>query len=134
MGSMTKLVTGVLLAAAAALTLAACTKAPAEPADATPQTAPPPASAPAEPAAPAEAAAPAASALPADMQAAAENFEMCEHWAGEEPYDAGRRKEIEDGITASCGPLKAALPGLKARYGSDPAMKTLLDQWSELAN
>ncbi len=132
MTSMTRLITGGLAVAAAALTLAACSKPASEPATPTePAAAPAPA---AEPAAPAAATPAAAPALPADMQAAAANFEMCEHWAGEEPYDADRKKQIEDGIAASCGPLKAALPGLKAKYGSDPAMKTLLDQWSELAN
>jgi len=126
----TRLIFGGLAACAAALSLAACNK-PAAPADAAPADAPPPASAPAD--APAAAAtAPAGPALPADMQAQAEHAEMCEHFAGEEPYDAARRKELEDAMKENCGPLEDAMPALKAAHGSDPALKPTLDHWAEL--
>ena len=125
---MNKLIFGGL-AAAAALSLAACNKPASEPADAVA-----PAAAPASPspAASEPAAASAASTLPADMQAHAEHAELCEHFAGEEPYDADRRKQIEDAIEANCTPLKAALPGLIAAHGADPALKPTLDRWAEL--
>ena len=123
---MTKLIFAGLAAAAAALSLAACNKPASEPADAAA-----PASAPAA-AAPAAAATPAAAALPADMQAHAEHAELCEHFAGEEPYDAARRKELEDGMKANCGPLEDAMPGLIAAHGADPALKPTLDRWAEL--
>lgn len=112
------------LAAAAVLTLSACNKPASEPAD-------PPAPADAPASAPA-AAAPAAATLPADMQAQAEHAELCEHFAGEEPYDAARRKQIEDAIEANCIPLEAALPALVAAHGGDPALKPTLDHWAEL--
>lgn len=122
---MNKLIFGGLAVAAAALSLAACNKPASEPADAVA-----PASAPAS-------AAPAASepaaALPADMQAHAEHAELCEHFAGEEPYDAERRKQIEDAIEANCKPLKEALPALIAAHGGDPALKATLDHWAEVA-
>lgn len=129
------------IGAVAAMTLAAaaCSK-PAEPA------APP--APPAEPTAPVSSASPAlppadvsepaaasaASTLPSDLQAAADNFEMCEHWAGEEPYDPERRKQIEDGVDDSCGPLKAALPALDAKYGADERYKAMLTAWHEIAD
>ncbi len=126
---MTRLIFAGLAAAAAALSLAACNNPGTEPADA-----PAPASAPATPSAAASepAAASAASALPADMQAQAEHAELCEHFAGEEPYDADRRKQIETAIEANCTPLKAALPALLAAHGADPALKPTLDRWAEL--
>lgn len=142
-----RLTFGGLAACAAALSLAACNK-PAVPADAAPADAPPPASAPAD--APAAAVAPADASpapgqepgyvtaaadpgSPPDMMAAGQDAEACEHWAGEEPYDAARRKQIEDGVEKSCGALKRALPALLAAHGSDPKLKAKLDSWKELA-
>ncbi len=127
---MNKLIFGGLAVASAALSLAACNKPASEPADAVA-----PASAPASaaPAASEPAAASAAAALPADMQAQAEHAELCEHFAGEEPYDADRRKQIEDAIEANCKPLKEALPALIAAHGGDPALKPTLDHWAEIA-
>lgn len=118
-----------LAAAAAALSLAACNGPGTEPADA-----PAPATAPATPstAVSEPGAASAASALPADMQAHAGHAELCEHFAGEEPYDAARRKQLEDGMKANCGPLEDAMPGLIAAHGADPALKPTLDRWAEL--
>ena len=124
-----RLIYGGLAACAAALSLAACNK-PAVPADAAPADAPPPASAPAD--APAAAAESAGPALPADMQAQADHAEMCEHFAGEEPYDAARRKELEDAMKKNCGPLEDAMPALQAAHGNDPALKPTLDRWAEL--
>lgn len=123
---MTKLIFAGLAAAAAAFSLAACNNPGTEPADA-----PAPASAPATPSA-AVSEPGAASALPADMQAHAEHAQLCEHFAGEEPYDAARRKELEDGMKANCGPLEDAMPGLIAAHGADPALKPTLDRWAEL--
>ena len=124
---MTKLIVCGRAAAAAALSLAACNKPASEPADA-----PAPASAPAA-AAPAPAATP-ASALPADVEAQRENAEACEHFPGEEPYDAARAKEIEEGVEKYCGALKAALPALKTKYAGDAAVTAQLNAWQEFAN
>ena len=42
----------------------------------------------------AEAAQPAAPPLPKDVKAFVDRRAGCDHWAGEEPYDADRRQEI----------------------------------------
>ena len=84
------------------------------------------------PAAPTADAAAAAVGLPADVEAQRRNAETCEHFAGEEPYDAERRRQIEQGLADSCGPLKAALPGLKAKHAGDPAVDAMLADWDEL--
>lgn len=125
---MTKSLLGGLAVCAAALTLAACNK-PAEPA-----------AAPAEPVAPAAAAEPAApaapamasSGLPADVAALQGQFETCEHFAGEEPYDDARRKEIEAAIKANCDPVKAATPAIKAKYADNAAVMAVVKNWEEL--
>jgi hypothetical protein len=114
---------GGLAVCAAALSLAACNK-PAEPA-AAPEAA-------ATPAAEATAAPAAASGLPADVVALTENFELCEHFAGEEPYDDARRAEIDAAIEANCRPVKNALPGLKTKYAGNAAVMAVLTHWEEL--
>ncbi len=46
--------------------------------------------------------------LPADVQQVIVDHSDCEHWAGEEPYDAARRREIHRGIAASCKGLDSS--------------------------
>ncbi len=123
---MTKFAIAGLAVCAAALSLAACNK-PAEPAAAPAE--PAPAAAP-DAAAPAAADAP-ASDLPADVAALKEKYDNCEHFAGEEPYDADRRKQIEEAIEANCRPVKNALPALKAKYKDDARIMALIAPWDE---
>ena len=122
-----------LACAAVLLSLGACNDPAGEP-----STAPAPAAAAAEvtsaPAADAPAPAPAGDALPADVEAQRANAESCEHFAGEEPYDAERRREINKALADTCKPLRAALPGLKAKYAGDAKVSALLDQWDEIAS
>ena len=118
----------LLAACAAAFSLAACNK-PAEPAAAPAE--PAPATVP-NAAAPAAPTAEAASALPADVAALQAQFETCEHFAGEEPYDADRKKQIEDAIEANCKPVKAATPAIKAKYADNPAVMAVVKNWEEL--
>jgi hypothetical protein len=75
----------------------------------------PPASAPA----PADDADPDAE-LPAEVRALVERWETCQHWAGEEPYDAERRQQIADGIAASCPGNEATRAELERRYADRP--------------
>ncbi len=122
-------------AAAVSLAVSGCKPVQAD----TAQKAAPPAAAPA-PAAPepletaADAPLGTSAALPPDVEAQRENAETCEHFAGEEPYDEARRREIEAAIDASCRPLHAALPALWTRHQDDPAVMATLTQWQELAN
>ena len=128
---MTKTLLGGLAVCAAALTLAACQK-PAEPAAAAPaaDAAAPAAAAPA--AEPAPGAPPAGTgALPADVAALQAQFETCVHFAGEEPYDADRRKQIEAGIEENCKPVKAAIPSIEAKYKDNAAVQAVVKDWHE---
>jgi hypothetical protein len=57
---------------------------------------------------------------PADVDRFQQDVETCLHFAGEEPYDAARRKEIDAAIAEHCDGAKARLPGLRKRYRDDP--------------
>lgn len=69
---------------------------------------------------------PEARGLPADVQQFIVNHSDCEHWAGEEPYDAARRREIDRGIAASCKGLDASAVTLRKRYAKHPKISALL--------
>jgi hypothetical protein len=69
---------------------------------------------------------PEARGLPADVQQFIVYHSDCEHWAGEEPYDAPRRREIERGIAASCKGLDASAVTLRKRYAKHPKITALL--------
>lgn len=63
--------------------------------------------------------------MPADVQALVMRQEACIHFADEEPYDAERRRELEQAIRESCGNEKRAAI-LMRRYGNDTAIATWL--------
>jgi len=124
--------TRIAIAAAclAALSLAACNK-PAEPA-AAPEAAADAAAPAAAEAAPARGAeAVPAGGLPADVAALQAQFETCVHFAGEEPYDADRRQQIEAGIAENCKPVKAAIPTIEAKYKDNPGVMAVVKAWHE---
>ena len=51
----------------------------------------------------------------------------CNHWAGEEGYDAARRAEINANIAKlRCTALEADAQELKRRYGNNPALLKML--------
>jgi hypothetical protein len=55
--------------------------------------------------------------LPADVARFLERREGCDHWAGEEPYDADRRREIEAAIRKlRCTSMERDAAGLGKRY------------------
>jgi hypothetical protein len=45
---------------------------------------------------------PAGPEVPDEVAALIARWESCQHWAGEEPYDDERRREIAAGVAASC--------------------------------
>lgn len=52
----------------------------------------------------------------------------CNHWAGEEGYDAARKAEINANYTKlRCAVLDADEQELKRRYGGNPALIKVLD-------
>jgi hypothetical protein len=60
--------------------------------------------------------------LPADVEALIERWEMCHHWAGEDPYDAERAAQIQAGVAESCPGNEDTRAALEARYADRPAI------------
>jgi hypothetical protein len=51
----------------------------------------------------------------------------CDHWTGEEPYDAARRREIEAAIAdLKCARIERDEAALRKRYAADPALLHLI--------
>lgn len=53
--------------------------------------------------------------------------EGCEHWAGEEPYDAERKREIDSGLSG-CGALPAERKALLRAHRKDPSIQRALKE------
>lgn len=69
---------------------------------------------------------------PKDVAAVAERIAMCTHFAGEEPYDAARRKEIAVAMKKyRCGSLDKDEVALKKRYKNDSAVLGVLQKAHE---
>lgn len=58
-------------------------------------------------------------ALPKDVSAFLERRESCDHWRGEEGYDAERQADIDWSICQSCTGSDAKLASLKKKYWSN---------------
>lgn len=58
--------------------------------------------------------------VPADVATLIERWELCHHWAGEEPYDAARAAEIQAGVAANCPGNDDTLARLETRYADRP--------------
>ncbi len=53
---------------------------------------------------------------------------MCNHWGGEEPYDAARRREIARAVRRlRCAALPREEAALRRRYAGRPESLALLD-------
>ncbi len=53
---------------------------------------------------------------------------MCNHFAGEEPYDEARRREIERALRRDrCGQIEADEVALRHRFARYPAVIAVLD-------
>ncbi|MGF7147116.1 hypothetical protein FHS96_000725 [Sphingomonas zeicaulis] len=65
---------------------------------------------------------------PAAVRAFIDRRTGCNHWAGEEPYDAPRRKQIEAALAdLRCDRLDADEAALLRRFGGDAEVRALLD-------
>ena len=64
--------------------------------------------------------------LPDDVAALAERIAACEHFAGEEAYDAERGAFLRKQVAASCTGNAAALARLRKKYAGDTAAARLL--------
>lgn len=65
---------------------------------------------------------------PADVVALVGRRLECQHWAGEEPYDAARRTEILSAVTRlKCGMLGNDEEVLRRKYAQSPPVLVVLD-------
>jgi hypothetical protein len=70
-------------------------------------------------------------AMPQDVRAFVARQDVCTHFAGEEPYDAARRRELEKAIAEYCDGNEATWAALRARYRGDPARDAWLSRYGE---
>ena len=72
-------------------------------------------------------------ALPADVVRFLDRRAECEHWMGEEPYDAERRVQIEEAIgDLRCAELTRDEARLRERYGARSDVTIALDEIAAL--
>ncbi|AVJ35272.1 hypothetical protein CLM74_10085 [Stenotrophomonas sp. MYb57] len=64
--------------------------------------------------------------MPADVQAFIERENSCQHFAGEEPYDDARRRELEAAIARFCDDREKIFADLVARHRDDCAIRQAL--------
>jgi hypothetical protein len=70
--------------------------------------------------------------LPADVKALVDRHEGCDHWAGEEPYDEARGKEIAAAVRKlKCDRIDKDVAALRRKYTGNPAVKKALDAFNE---
>ncbi len=71
--------------------------------------------------------------LPADVAAFTTQRETCEHFLGEEPYDAERAAELAAAAQKYCTTLNTQWAQLRARYKNDKAALAALGEELPLA-
>src|SRR5260370_41338287 len=69
---------------------------------------------------------PTPAALPAEVTTLGERWETCWHFAGEEPYDAARAKEIADGQAKWCPGNDAERERLRVKWKDDARVQEAL--------
>ena len=70
--------------------------------------------------------------LPADAQALVTRRAACEHWGGEDAYDAARSRQIVAAVKRlRCEAIEADEARLRRRYRDDPTTLRALDPASE---
>ncbi|MCC4611784.1 hypothetical protein [Xanthomonas campestris] len=72
--------------------------------------------------------------MPDDVRALVDDYDTCEHFAGEEPYDADRRHEIEVAVAQFCAPAPARLAKLMQQYRNDARISEWLRQYAVQAD
>lgn len=70
----------------------------------------------------------------AEVARLAQRIEACQHFAGEEPYDAARAAELRQQVESNCPGNAEELARLRARYASDPALTKRLKDLQADAN
>lgn len=66
--------------------------------------------------------------VPAEVATYMDRRSGCNHWTGEEPYDAQRRADIEKAIAGlRCVSIDRDETDLRRRYATDPAVLAAMD-------
>ena|SRR6185312_2516153 len=70
--------------------------------------------------------------LPQDVRIHIDRAINCSHWAGEEGYDAARRREINSALRSlHCARLDRESARLKRRYARRPAVLKMIEKYPE---
>jgi hypothetical protein len=72
---------------------------------------------------------PAEALLPTDVVEFFERRVLCEHFLGEEPYDAERREFLIRSIDVTCTGTDRTLQALRQRYRDDPGVAARLAEF-----
>lgn len=65
--------------------------------------------------------------LPADVRNLVARREQCQHWAGEEPYDKARARQIEAEIKRlRCEHLETEVEAARQKYSTNAAIQAVL--------
>jgi hypothetical protein len=67
--------------------------------------------------------------LPRDIAQFMERRDACDHFRGEEPYDAGRRKLLEDKTRQLCTGTDRKLAALKLKYKNQAKVLVKLNEY-----
>ncbi|XQA60793.1 hypothetical protein ACM9XD_15470 [Xanthomonas sacchari] len=69
--------------------------------------------------------------LPEPIRAFVARQDTCTHFAGEEPYDAARRRELEQAMAKYCDGNEQTWATLRAQYRQDPPRDAWLRRYGE---
>ncbi|MBO9871916.1 MULTISPECIES: hypothetical protein [Xanthomonas] len=69
--------------------------------------------------------------MPAPIRAFVARQDTCSHFAGEEPYDAARRRELEKAMDTYCDGNEQTWAKLRAQYRQDPPRDAWLRRYGE---
>ena len=70
--------------------------------------------------------------LPADVRRFIDKRDSCEHWIGEEGYDAARRREIARNVRRSCTGVDRELDRLRRVYRRNPRVLAALKDYDKV--
>lgn len=69
--------------------------------------------------------------FPADVSSFIEQQELCDHFRGEDPYDAERRVFLEKRILELCSGTHVTLEKLKSKYINNQQVTSKLNEYEE---
>ncbi len=68
---------------------------------------------------------------PFDVEEFIDRREICDHFRGEEPYDADRAKFLAEKIKETCSATDKELRELKLKYRNDDKVMQILNRFEE---